>query len=146
MAKSPGHLIPIALKIAVLALLGAQDVRYICTHRGFLRYTDNHVIYNLVIYHLRFLRTVTIPVSGTKTLHAVEHAGDIMHPILGDDIIDILDHLRRRVFITAYKDGDICDAIQEIGIAHQSHRRRIHENIVVPLTQLREEPINTLGL
>ena len=62
-----------------------------------------------------------------------------MHSLLLHYLVDVVDHLARRVFIAANEDGHVGDAIKQIGIADQSHRRGIDDDVLVALAQLGEQ-------
>ena len=57
-----------------------------------------------------------------------------MHAFLLNDLVDIIDHLRRRVFVSANEERHIGNAVQQIGIADKRYRSRINDNIVVAFT------------
>ena len=69
-----------------------------------------------------------------------------MHTFLFYNLVDVLNHLCLRIFVAAHKDRHVCNAIQQIRIAHQRYRSRINDDIVIPLAQLRKQRIQPLCL
>ena len=69
-----------------------------------------------------------------------------MHSFLLNYLIDKIDHLHGRVLVAANEDRHVRNTIKQERIAHQRNRRSIDDDIVVPLTQLRKQRIQTLCL
>ena len=62
------------------------------------------------IKRISFLLT-TVSVAGTQTFNAIKDASHIMHPLLLHYVIDILDHLARRVLVSANEERQVCYAV-----------------------------------
>ena len=69
-----------------------------------------------------------------------------MHAFLLNDLVDIIDHLRRRVFVSANEERHIGNAVQQIGIADEGNRSGIDDDVIVAFTQFCEELLYPIGL
>ena len=72
--------------------------------------------------------SVAITVTATSALDAIEYASYIVHVLLRNHIIDIIDHLVRRVLEAANEDGKVSHAVELVGIADERNRSSIHDD------------------
>ena len=69
-----------------------------------------------------------------------------MHSLVLDHLVDIVNHIRRCIFVPADEDRHIGYAVQMIGVAHESHRSGIHDDIVIPFAQFGEQLFHAVRL